>query len=180
MTSRLAPLEAPFPATVQEDFDQIMRGRPPLELFKVLAHSPRVLRKMRLGGLLDRGPVSLRHREIVILRTTGRLRSEYEWGVHVDLFAQRAELTAQQRSNTLDAVVDASLWSEEEQSILALVDELIGSATLSDALWSRLAAAFSSEQLVELVALVGYYQTISYYTRAFAVPVERGATRFPA
>ena len=100
--------------------------------------------------------------------------------MHVDLFAGRAELTAEQRANTLDEEIDGKLWTEQEQLLLALVDELLGSATLSEALWSRLAGAFGSEQLVELVALVGYYQTISYYTRAFAVPLEAGATRFPA
>ena len=179
MTPRLAPLEPPFVPSVQEDFDEIMRGRPPLQLFRVMAHAPRVLRKMRLGGLLDRGPVSLRQREIAILRTTARLHSEYEWGVHIALFADKADLSAAQRANTKEAVVDPALWSEPDRLVLTLADELVDSATLSDAAWSRLAATFSAEQLVELVALVGYYHTISFLTRAFEVPMEAGAPRFP-
>jgi alkylhydroperoxidase family enzyme len=180
MTSRLAPLDPPFAPSVQEDFDHIMRGRPPLQLFRVMAHSPRVLRKMRLGGLLDRGPVSLRQREIAILRTTARLHSEYEWGVHVQLFMDKAELSAAQTANTLEMALDPVLWSPAERLILELVDELVDSATVSVALWSRLEASFSAEQLVELVALVGYYHTISFLTRTFGVPLESGAARFPS
>jgi hypothetical protein len=46
-------------------------------------------------SLLDRGPVSRRHREIVIDRTCARCGCAYEWGVHVALFAQRVALTAE-------------------------------------------------------------------------------------
>jgi hypothetical protein len=49
----------------------------------------------RAGSLLDRGPGSLRHREIVIDRTRVRCGCAYEWGVHVALFAQRVALTAE-------------------------------------------------------------------------------------
>jgi hypothetical protein len=48
-----------------------------------LAQSPHIFAKMFAGGLLDKGPLSLRQREIVIDRTTARLGCAYEWGVHV-------------------------------------------------------------------------------------------------
>ena len=86
-------------------------GRVDVKFFPggVMGNDAVVLRKMRLGGLLDRGPVSLRHREIAILRTTGRLGSEYEWGVHVSFFADRAELSEAQRADTLAENVDGQL-----------------------------------------------------------------------
>ena len=64
-------------------------GVPPLVLFRTMARSPRVFAKMFAGGLLDKGPLSLRQREIVIDRTTARLGCEYEWGVHIAFFAER-------------------------------------------------------------------------------------------
>jgi hypothetical protein len=45
------------------------------------------------GGLLDRGSIGLRDRAIVIDRACARCGSEYEWGVHVALFAARVGLT---------------------------------------------------------------------------------------
>ena len=51
---------------------------------------PRAWDKFRAGSLLDRGPLSLREREIVIDRTCALTGCEYEWGVHVALFAKAA------------------------------------------------------------------------------------------
>ena len=70
-----------------------MRGAPPLVLFRVMAGQPRAWEKFRGGSLLDRGPLSLREREIVIDRTCALNGCEYEWGVHVATFAAAADLT---------------------------------------------------------------------------------------
>ena len=73
-----------------------MRGAPPLLLFRVMAGHARAWDKFRAGGLLDRGPLSLREREIVIDRTCALNGCEYEWGVHVAAFAEAAHLTEEQ------------------------------------------------------------------------------------
>jgi len=65
----IAPLDPPYAPDIQEQFDRIMRGAPPLMLFRVMAGHARAWDKFRAGGLLDRGPLNLRQREIVIDRT---------------------------------------------------------------------------------------------------------------
>ena len=65
--------------------------------FRTLAVNERVFLRLMAGGLLDRGSISLREREIVIDRTCARCRSEYEWGVHVAFFAERVRLHAASR-----------------------------------------------------------------------------------
>src|SRR3546814_20337830 len=89
--ARLEPLSSPFDPAAAEVLAQMP---PDLALFRTVAHNPRVLSRWRGGGLLDKGSVSLRQREIVILRTTARLGAEYEWGVHVAHFAGKAGFTA--------------------------------------------------------------------------------------
>ena len=42
-----------------QQFDRIMRGAPPLVLFRVMAGNARAWEKFRAGSLLDRGPLSL-------------------------------------------------------------------------------------------------------------------------
>jgi hypothetical protein len=64
---------------------------------------PRIWDRFRAGSLLDRGPVSLRHREIVIDRTCARCDCAYEWGVHVAFFANGLRLPAEPRSLSLPA-----------------------------------------------------------------------------
>jgi ethanolamine ammonia-lyase large subunit len=98
--SRIAPLQPPYAPEIQSQFDAIMRGAPPLLLFRVLAGHGRAWNKFRAGSLLDRGPLSLREREIVIDRTCALAGCEYEWGVHVQLFAAAAGLSEQQVAAT--------------------------------------------------------------------------------
>jgi hypothetical protein len=54
--SRIAPLEPPYEGDIQEQFDRIMRGAPPLILFRVMAGHTRAWEKFRAASLLDRGP----------------------------------------------------------------------------------------------------------------------------
>ena len=151
----------------------------PLVLFTTLARVPRIWDRFRAGSLLDRGPVSLRHREIVIDRTCARCGCLYEWGVHVAFFAQRAALTPEQVRATMQADANDPAWSPDEQLLIRLVDELHDRADISDALWQALAAAFSAEQILELIALVGFYHTVSFFANGLRLPPERYAAPFP-
>ncbi len=60
----------------------------PLKLFRTVATHDRIFSRFMCAGVLVRGPVEIRDRELVILRTTERCRSEYEWGVHVNADAR--------------------------------------------------------------------------------------------
>ena len=53
--SRIAPLHPPYAPEIQEQFDRIMRGAPPLMLFRVMAGHARAWDKFRAGSLLDTG-----------------------------------------------------------------------------------------------------------------------------
>jgi len=181
MTARLAPLRPPYPADAAAVLDQMAFGMPqPLALFRTLAHNPRVLDRVRLGGLLDKGSLSLRQREIAILRTTALCGAEYEWGVHVQIFAEAAKFAPAQVKATVTGAADDPVWSEEERPILRLADALHARARIEDALYGELASRFAPAQLVELVALCGFYHMISFAIGAFAIANEPGAPRFPA
>ena len=55
MTPRIGPIDPPYPPEVQAEFDKLMRGAPPLDLFRTVARDPRVLQRMMAGSLLHRG-----------------------------------------------------------------------------------------------------------------------------
>ena len=75
---RIAPAEPPYEPAIAAELARIMPpGVPPLVLFRTMAKSPRIFAKMFAGGLLDKGPLALRQREILIDRTTARLGCEY-------------------------------------------------------------------------------------------------------
>lgn len=177
---RIAPLEAPYPPEIQTAFDAIMpRGVPPLALFRTLARSARVWGRFRAGSLLDKGALTLRQREILIDRVCARCGNAYEWGVHVAFFGERAGLTAAQNHAVVHLGADAPCWSDDERAVIRLADELHDTAAISDGLWTALRAAFSDEQILELVALCGFYRTVSYFCVGLRLPPEPYAPAFP-
>jgi alkylhydroperoxidase family enzyme len=177
--SRIAPLEPPYAPEIQGQFDRIMRGAPPLMLFRVVAGNARAWEKFRAGSLLDRGLLSLREREIVIDRTCALTRCEYEWGVHIAIFAEAAQLTGEQVRATVLGKADAPCWSESEQALLAAVDALHFSATLGDAEFKALATHYDDAKIFEVFLLCGFYRTVSYLANGLDLPLEANAARFP-
>jgi alkylhydroperoxidase family enzyme len=177
--SRIAPLEPPYGPEIQGHFDRIMRGAPPLMLFRVIAGNARAWEKFRAAGLLDRGPLSLREREIVIDRTCALAGCEYEWGVHVVTFADAAHLTGEQVRATVLGGADASCWSESEQALIAAVDALHARATLSDTEFKAMSAHYDDAKIFEIIMLCGFYRTVSYLANGLALPLEERAARFP-
>jgi alkylhydroperoxidase family enzyme len=176
---RIVPLEPPYAPEIAAQFDRIMRGVPPLLLFRVMAGHARAWEKFRGASLLDRGPLSLREREIVIDRTCARTGCEYEWGVHVAAFADAAHLTADQIRATVHGAAAEPCWSEAEQVLITAVDALHERATLSDAEFSALSAYYDAAQILEIMLLCGFYRTVSYLANGLALPLEEKAARFP-
>src|SRR5260370_31483527 len=111
---RIAPLEPPYPEPVQAALDRIMpEAVPPLALFRTLARNERVFLRLMAGGLLDRGSISLREREIVIDRTCARCGSEYEWGAPLAFLAQRVGFSPEQVAATAGG--DPAAFPERER-----------------------------------------------------------------
>jgi alkylhydroperoxidase family enzyme len=177
--TRIAPLEPPYEPEVQGQFDRIMRGAPPLMLFRVMASNARAWEKFRAGSLLDRGPLSLREREIVIDRTCALTGCEYEWGVHVTTFAKAADLTEAQVRATVREAADAPCWSAAEQALIAAVDALHSRATLGEDEFNSLSAHYDDAKVFEIILLCGFYRTVSYLANGLDLPLEENAARFP-
>jgi alkylhydroperoxidase family enzyme len=180
MTARIEPAKPPFADEVQKTLDRLMPpGVPPLVLFTTLARSSRAFSRFMAAGLLDKGPLSMREREIMIDRTCARCGSEYEWGVHIALFAERVGFSSDQVAATA-AGDSGSVWTARERSIVRLADELHVTSTIGEGLWGELKAEFSDEQILELVLLAGFYHTVAYLTNGLKLPLETYAARFPS
>jgi alkylhydroperoxidase family enzyme len=178
---RIEPLEAPYDPEVAGHLAAMMPpGVEPLRLFRILARNPRVLGKIRASNLLDRGSIDRVDRELVILRTCARCRSEYEWGVHVAVFARRFGISEAKIAGTVEWSPRDPRWAPRERLLVGLVDELHDDSGVSDERWADLARTFSEAQIVELLVLAGFYHTISFVTNALQIDLEANAERFPA
>jgi alkylhydroperoxidase family enzyme len=175
---RVEPVRPPYPPELQAVFDRIMPpGVPPLSLFTTLARVPRIYDRFRAASLLDRGPLSLHEREIVIDRTCARCGCGYEWGVHVAFFADRAKLTPQQVRATVHN--DDLAWNDRERNLIRVVDELHDAAHISDELWNAFSTGYSVEQIFEIIALVGFYHTVSFFANGLSLAPEPMASALP-
>ena len=75
--SRIAPLSPPYEPEIQGQFDRIMRGAPPLMLFRVVAGKCPGLREIPRRQPAGQGAAHcLREREIVIDRACARTGCE--------------------------------------------------------------------------------------------------------
>ncbi len=181
MTARIAPAAHPYAPDMEKTLTGLMpEGVEPLLLFRTLARDPRLFRRFMAGGLLDKGNLTLREREIAIDRACARCGGEYEWGVHMALFAERVGFGEVEIKATRAASAEQSCWSPREQLILRLVDQLHDTSTIDDTLWAQLAAGFSDEQLLELLMLTGFYHMVSFVVNATRLPLEPYAVPFPA
>ena len=165
---------------MQEAIDAIMRGAPPLVLFTTMARSRRLFFKFFNSGLLDRGHLTIRQREIVIDRVTASCGAEYEWGVHVSVYAEKAGLTEAQITSLVAGGPDDDCWTDEDRVLIRLCDSLQETCTVDDGVWTQLAAHHSDEAILELLMLAGTYRTVSYLVNGLRLPLEPGARRFPA
>lgn len=177
---RVAPLEPPYAPEIQEQFDKIMSpGVPPLVLFRTIATSARAYGKLRGGSMLDRGPLTLREREIVIDRTCALNGCEYEWGVHIAFFQAPAKLSDEQvRATVLDGA-DVPCWSDAEKALIAAVDALHHRSTWTDGEFAALKAHYDNDRILEIIQLCGAYRTIAYFCNGLKLPLEPAAARFP-
>jgi 4-carboxymuconolactone decarboxylase len=180
---RIEPLQPPYPDGVGETLRRMMpAGVEPLKLFRTVAWNEHVLERFRTTGayLLNFGKLAADEREIMIHRTCARCGCEYEWGVHAAVFARQVGLSEAQIAATVSGDGNDPAWSPRQALLVRLADELHDHAAVSDDLWAELARNWDPPELIELIALAGFYHLVSFAANAARVEPEDGAERFPA
>lgn len=175
---RIPPLTDPDPEVAEILAKTRVRPGPPLNIFATLANHPRLLKRFNvLGGLfLGRGLLPARERELVILRTGWLTHCEYEFAQHVVL--GRAAGLGDDEIRRVTG--DGDGWPPGDAALLRLADEIHRTRDVSDDLWTELAGRWSQAELLELVALAGFYGMVSGLLNAARVQLEPGAEGWPA
>jgi AhpD family alkylhydroperoxidase len=165
----------PVTAAVYETFRA--EDRDPIALYRVLAHSPTMLRAYAglARGLRYEAATPRALRELMILRTAQVTASDYEWAQHRGMAA--AAGVSEQRVAALAGWRESDLFDERERAALRAVDEMHAIA-LSDEAFAALVAATSPGEAVELVLLAAFYQAVSRMIQAFGLTVEPEYQRY--
>ncbi|MBI1685442.1 carboxymuconolactone decarboxylase family protein [Caulobacter hibisci] len=183
MSARIAPAQPPWPEAVQASFDRMPRDwMPPFQLFTVLARDPRLYTAFVRGAVtyLPGSHLTIRQREVLLLRVTARCGCAYEWGMRVHYFANEAGLSDAQQHASVHADAEADCWTEDDRVLVRLADQLNDACDVDDALWRDLAERFTPEAILELLMLAGYYRTVGVLANSLRLPLEPGVGRpFP-
>jgi len=153
-------------------------GRP-LNIFGVLGHHPKLLKRFNLlgGFILNKGLIPERERELVILRVGWNAQAVYEFGQHT-VIGKRCGLTDDEIGALTKTPQDHS-WSADDLALIALADDLHADDCVSDTTWTALSVRWSEAELVELLIVAGFYRLVSGFLNSAGVQLDDGIPGFP-
>jgi 4-carboxymuconolactone decarboxylase len=148
-----------------------------LNVLGTLARHPALARAYHTfnGHVQFATTLSVRQRELLVLRVAAVRHAEYEWAQHVVL-ARDAGLDDGEIARVADGP-NAPGWAPLEAAMLRAVDELVRDATIGDTTWDALAGELDEQQLMDLVFTVGAYEVLAMAFRSFGVELDADLLR---
>ncbi|MCR9080227.1 MAG: carboxymuconolactone decarboxylase family protein [Hyphomonadaceae bacterium] len=162
------------PAAMDETTSRLMERLAPLNIFKMMANAPGLVRPfVDLGGaFLFDGKLAPVTRECAILRVGYLSNAGYETAQHEKIGRDLGMSDA-----LIEAVkvgpADTSL-SEEQRLTLAFVDDLVANVRAGDETFQPVLAHFGPEKTQELTLVTGYYMMVCRFLETFDVDIEDG------
>ena len=160
-------------------FDNLVEERktPVGNIFRILAHTPNLLRRfLALGGELRNGTaLDPKLRELALV-TVGRLTgAEYEFTHHWNL-ARRVGVTREQLEHLADFETSA-LFNDQERIVMRYALEVTMNVAVSDATFEALHKALDTRRMMEVVQNVAFYNMVVRILVPLKVEVEAGVTK---
>ena len=143
-------------------------------IFKTLANHPDLAKRWMVfaNHILGKSTLSVRDREMLILRIGFLCQSGYEWGQHVRI-AQELGMSDEE-IRLCQSGPDTPGISAVDRLLLAATDELHNDAHVSDETWQGLAEHYNRQQLMDIVFTVGQYNLVSMALNSFGVQLDDG------
>ncbi len=163
----------------REIFDRLVEERknPVGNIFRILAHTPNLLRRfLALGGELRNGTeLDPKLRELALM-TVGRLtEAEYEFTHHWNL-ARHVGVPREQLEHLADFET-SSLFNEQERLVMRYAQEATSNVKVSDATFEALRKSLGTRRLMEVVQNVAFYNMVVRILVPLGVEVEPGVTK---
>lgn len=176
---RIAPLPVDDPDGLPANIGSDRNGGRPLNIFLTLAKNEGLFAAFsKLGTfLLFKGSLPAREREIVILRVGWRSQSEYEFGQHT-VIGRDAGLDDEEIDRLATSDLDG--WGADDAALVRMADELCADDVVGDETWQTLGRRWSEAQLLELLALAGYYRLVSGLLNSAGVALEPTTPGWPS
>jgi len=118
--------------------------------------------------------LSLRHRELLILRTAWLLGNQPLWATHAPR-ARQAGFSAADIHRIAQGA-DAQGWSAFDATLLRTVDQLYRNSSITDATWKALSAEYDMFHLMDAVETVNQFTVMAMADNSFGVQPDPGTT----
>lgn len=151
--------------------DRALAGRGTIGIFNIQLRSPELSEAMRgiFGGRTE-PLLSNRQNELAILLTGRFWGTQYEWAVHHRVAAQ-----AGISEDTISAIREGrrpAMLQKDETAIYDFVTELLDTRQVSDIYFYDAKEQLGEKRIVDLIALVGFYQTVSMMMNVDRFPLS--------
>lgn len=163
----------------KEIYDVVGRGRPkvtgPFSVLLRNAPLARAANDMTLA-LRENGKLGPRLFELIVLMVVRHWGAHYAWAVH-----EQPGIKAGLPADAVEAIRvgrKAVFKQADEQVIYDAVGELLATKTMSQANYDKLIKQFGVDLTIEIVAVAGFYGTISTVINVFEVPTPTGGKAF--
>ena len=142
--------------------------------FNVLLRSPEIGDLAQQFGASTRFQSSLPQKlyELAILVTARHWTSQYEWQAH-----HRSALQAGLSPAIADAIAEGkrpASMQKDEEAIYNFSSELLNTKQVSDATYAAAKNAFGERGIVDVIAVIGWYNTVSMLLNVDRYPVADG------
>jgi len=153
---------------VQETYEKL----PPLNIFRMMGHSGRMLEKfIGLGNqILMYSKLDPILREIAIVRVGVLSKASYEVYQHENI--SRKLGMSEEKIAAIHEGPDAQAFNALEAKIMRFTDDVVLNVRPGDATFKPLEEALSYQELQELVITIGFYMTASRFLETFDVDIE--------
>ena len=144
--------------------------------FNVLLRSPELMSPLQKVGeyLRFKSPLDRRIAEMATLIAARHWTQNYEWSAHHPL-----ALKAGLKDEIAQAIADGrrpSGMAQDEEIVYDLLTEALQNKSVSDVTYDRALTQFGEQQVVELLAIAGYYSLLAIMLNVGRVPVPEGKT----
>ena len=171
-TKTMPRIPYPDPASVPDELKGLVKDRLPLNIYRMLMHTPRVMPGwLALGTcVLQKSRLDRKLRELAILRVGHLSKAPYEVHQHRKLATavglSDAKIAAAASGPT------AEIFDARERALLQFTDEVVGQVKSSDATFAALQQHFDSELILEILITVGMYMTAARIMENLEIDIE--------
>jgi len=163
----------------KEALGKAQMGGRVLNIFKTLANHAGLAKRWMVfaNHIMGKSEITLRDREIVILRIGWLCKSGYEWGQHV-VIGKECGMSDEEMEYIKEGA-GAAHWKENEALLIKATDELHSDAFISDETWQGLCEHYNTQQIMDIVFTAGQYNLVSMALNTLGVQLDEGMTLDP-